>query len=276
MPIPTCRCRSRVSAAVLAGLAAPSAQSSTLLLDPEAEDLTLATAENAYAEGMVLAAIELTDCNGDGEVGLLPFRVTQPPKMTSAGGSPTLNINHNPGSLGSNLNKPGGFNGQVNEDCAIVGRFRIISYRVSPPPPTGAPTLERRDLTISGDWIPVARNIENLQVRYGAGEDDNMMDAPAAAPSDDPLTWINRVAVTITGRTESARLRGSTAGVFDPEDIYIRACRAKSACGTSSTKPRIERFSSAGTKCSARAVMSVRRRHRPNALSYVCSCARPF
>ena len=197
-------------------------QSATLLLDPAAEDLTLATAENAYAEGMVLAAIELADCNGDGEVGLLPFRVTQPPSMTKAGGSPVLNINHNPGSLGSDLNKPGGFNGQVNEDCAIVGRFRLISYRVSPPPPTGAPTLERRDLTVSGDWIPVAHNIENLQVRYGAGEDDNMMDAPAAAPSDDPLSWINRVAVTITGRTESTRLRGSTAGVFDPEDIYVR------------------------------------------------------
>ena len=128
-------------------------QSATLLLDPAAEDLTLATAENAYAEGMVLAAIELADCNGDGEVGLLPFRVTQPPSMTMAGGSPVLNINHNPGSLGSDLNKPGGFNGQVNEDCAIVGRFRLISYRVSPPPPTGAPTLERRDLTVSGDWI---------------------------------------------------------------------------------------------------------------------------
>ena len=68
----------------------------------------------------------------------------------------------------------------------------------------------------------MAHNIENLQVRYGAGEDDNMMDAPAAAPSDDPLSWINRVAVTITGRTESTRLRGSTAGVFDPEDIYVR------------------------------------------------------
>ena len=119
----------------------------------------MATAENAYAEGMVLAATELADCNGDGEVGLLPFRVTQPPSMTKAGGSPVLNINHNPGSLGSDLNKPGGFNGQVNEDCAIVGHFRLISYRVSPPPPTGAPTLERRDLTVSGDWIPVAHNI---------------------------------------------------------------------------------------------------------------------
>jgi len=65
-------------------------QSSTLLLDPEAEDLTLATAENAYEEGMVLAAIELADCNNDGQVGILPFLVTQPPTITNAGGFPTL------------------------------------------------------------------------------------------------------------------------------------------------------------------------------------------
>jgi len=190
----------------------------------------LVTAEDAYEEGMVLAAIELADCNGDGEVGILPFRVTQPPKMTNAGGSPTLKINHNPGSAGSDLNKPGGFNGQVDEDCAIVGRFRLISYRVSPPPTTGAKALERRDLSVSGDWIAVAHNIENLQVRYGAGEGDNMMDAPAANPSDDPLTWINRVAITITGRTESTRLSGSTAGVFDSEDIYVRKTLSSQVC----------------------------------------------
>ncbi len=66
-------------------------------------------------------------------------------------------------------------------------------------------------MSVSGDWIAVAHNIENLQVRYDAGEDDNMMDAPAANPSEDPLTWINRVAITITGhaaqRLDRWRLR---------------------------------------------------------------------
>ena len=205
-------------------------QSSTLLIDPEAEDLTLATAEDAYEEGMVLRAIELADCNGDGEVGILPFQVTQPPSITNAGGSPTLKLNHNPGSAGSDLNKPGGFNGEVDKDCAIVGLFHLISYRVKPSAPAGAPTLERRDLTVSGDWIPVAHNIENLQVRYGVGEDDNMMDAPTATPSDDPVTWINRVAITITGRTESARLVGSTAGVLDPEDLHVRNTVSTQVC----------------------------------------------
>ena len=197
-------------------------QSATLFLDPAALDLTMETAEGAYDDGMVLAAIETADCNGDGLVGIFPFQVTQPPTMTSAGGSDTLNMNHNPGSLGSDLNRPGGFNGQIREDCAVVGRFRIITYRVSPAPPVGNPTLERRDLTESAAWISVAHNIENFQVRYGSGVDVALVDVPLVPPTDDPLTWINRVDVTITGRTESTRLQGSSEGIFDPEDIYVR------------------------------------------------------
>ena len=196
--------------------------SSTLFIDPKALDLTMETAELAYDKGMVLAAIETADCNGDGQVGIFPFHVTQPPTMTKAGGSETLNVNHNPGRLGSDLNRPGGFNGQVRQDCAVVGRFRIITYRVSPPPPVGNPRLERRDLTESTEWIPVAHNIENFQVRYGAGVDVTLVDEPLVPPTDDPLTWINRVDLTLTGRTESTRLKGSSAGVFDPEDIYVR------------------------------------------------------
>lgn len=197
-------------------------QSSTLLLDPEALDLTPDTAVYAYDQGMVLSAVETADCNGDGQVGIFPFHVTQPPTMTSAGGTETLNVNHNPGNLGSDLNPPGGFNGQVREDCAVVGRFRLITYRVSPPPPVGNPTLERRDLTESQEWFPVAHNIENFQVRYGAVANLALVDVPAVPPSDDPLTWINRVDVTLTGRTESTRLRGSSQGVFDADDIYVR------------------------------------------------------
>ena len=197
-------------------------QSATLLIDPAALDLTAETAEGAYDSGMVLSAVETADCNGDGQVGIFPFHVTQPPRMSSAGGSETLNLNHNPGSLSSDLNFPGGFNGQVGEDCAVVGRFRLITYRVSPTPPVGNPTLERRDLTESTEWIPVAHNIENLQIRYGAGVAVALVDVPLVLPTDDPLTWINRVDVTLTGRTESMRLRGSSEGIFDSEDIYVR------------------------------------------------------
>jgi hypothetical protein len=68
----------------------------------------------------------------------------------------------------------------------------------------------------------VAHNIENFQVRYGAGVNVTLVDAPLTPPTDDPLTWINRVDLTLTGRTESTRLKGSSAGIFDPEDIYVR------------------------------------------------------
>jgi prepilin-type N-terminal cleavage/methylation domain-containing protein len=197
-------------------------QSSTLYLEVESLDPAPANAADAYQQGMVLMAVETQDCNGDGLVGLYPFHVTQPPTVTSANGQSTLNVNHNPGTLGSDLNPPGGFNDQVREDCAVVGRFHVITYRVSPPPPVGNPTLERRDLTEGTEWIPVSHNVENLQVRYGIGEDANLVDAPAITPLDDPATWINRVGFTITGRSESVNLKGASEGVFAAEDTYIR------------------------------------------------------
>ncbi len=197
-------------------------QSATLYLEIDSLDPAPANAADAYQNGMVLMAIETGDCNGDGQVGLYPFHVTQPPTVTNANGQPTLNVNHNSGNLGSDLNPPGGFNGQVREDCAVVGRFHMITYRVSPPPPVGNPTLERRDLTEGTDWIPVAHNVENLQMRYGVGQNVNLVDAPAMAPLDDPATWINRVGFTITGRSESVNLKGATEGVFAAEDTFIR------------------------------------------------------
>jgi hypothetical protein len=141
--------------------------------------------------------------------------------LTNTNGEPTLNVNHNPGNL-SEINPPGGFNDQVREDCAVVGLFRVISYRVSPPPPVGNPTLERRDLTVGAEWVSVAHNVENLQVHYGIGIDDTLQDVPFATPSDDSLTWINRVNLTLTGRTESTNLKGASAGVFAVEDTYVR------------------------------------------------------
>ncbi|HXV64389.1 MAG TPA: prepilin-type N-terminal cleavage/methylation domain-containing protein [Vicinamibacteria bacterium] len=198
-------------------------RSSTLLLDPDTFDPMPGVVEESYEYGMMLTAIETADCNGDGQVGLTHFHLTQDPQMTTAGGEPTVQINHNPGNIDSELNVPGGFNHEVKEDCAVVGMFRVITYRVSPPPPVGNPTLERRDLGDPAGWIAVAHNIENLQIRYGIGNDGlNLFDVPPVAPSDDPLTWINRVDVTLTGRTEEQNLKGATAGAFDPNEIYVR------------------------------------------------------
>lgn len=196
-------------------------QSATLYLDVATLDPAPYYPEQAYSSGMLLSAIETEDCNGDGQVGIFPFHVTQPPVLTNTNGQPTLNVNHNPGNM-TEVNPPGGFNDQVQEDCAVVGFFRVITYRVSPPPPVGNPTLERRDLTVGPEWVSVAHNIENLQVRYGVGTDDTLRDVPPAVPSDDSLTWINRVDLNLTGRTESTNLKGASAGVFAAEDTYVR------------------------------------------------------
>jgi hypothetical protein len=171
---------------------------------------------------MILMAIETEDCNQDGQPGIFPFELTQPPNLTMASGKPTLQLNHNPGNASTNLNEPGGFNRQVQEDCAVIGRFRVISYRVSGPPPVGNPTLERRDLSEDPRWLAVAHNVENLQIQYGIGDSQALQDVPPQTPNDDPQTWINRVRLNLTGRTESTNLSGASAGVFDPGDTYVR------------------------------------------------------
>ncbi|MFQ5791368.1 MAG: hypothetical protein ACE5JI_12930, partial [Acidobacteriota bacterium] len=201
-------------------------QSSTLYIDPDTITPGVADPTQAYSEGMILWALETEDCNGDGQLGIYPFEVTQPPKMTSTGGEDTLQINHNPGKSESGLNPPGGFNRQVHPDCTVIGLFRVVQYRINPLPPTPNPVLERRDLSdpLSPlDWIPVAHNIENLQVQYALGSNPNFVDEPPGPPlPSDPTTWITQVKVTVAGRSESTNLQGASAGVFAPEDTHLR------------------------------------------------------
>ena len=197
-------------------------QSSTLFIDPDSLDPAPANAPDAYQEGMVLMAIETEDCNGDGQPGIFPFELTQTPNLTMASGKETLRLNHNPGKASTELNEPGGFNRQVQADCAVIGRFRVISYRVSGPPEGGNPALERRDLSDGSGWLAVAHNIENLQIQYGVGDAPALQDVPPQPPNDDPQTWINRVSLSLTGRSESTNLRGASEGVFDPADTYVR------------------------------------------------------
>jgi hypothetical protein len=181
-----------------------------------------AYAENAYHESWILFAIETDDCNGDEAIGIYPFEVSLPPSMTSAGGSPVLKITHNPGHQVTGTNVPGGFNSQVHPDCAIIGRFKVIQYRISPLPPSRNPTLERRDLSNGEPWIPVAKNIENLQFQYALGNTTDFVDVPAVPNLDDPDTWITKVRLSIVGRSESINLKGGSEGVFDPEDTHVR------------------------------------------------------
>jgi len=197
-------------------------QSSTLNIDPDTMDPYQTHPENSYDEGMILFAIETDDCNGDGERGIYPFELSQPPSMTTAGGAPTLKLNHNPGHQISEINVPGGFNSQVHPDCAIIGKFKVIQYRVNPLPPSPNPGLERRDVGEGEPWIPVATNIENLQLQYALGNASNFVDEPATPNVADPSTWITQVRLSIVGRSESANLQGGSEGVFDPDDTHVR------------------------------------------------------
>lgn len=197
-------------------------KSSVLNIDPETLDPLQARPDEAYSEGMILFALETGDCNGDGEMGMYPFEVSRPPMMTNASGRPTLKIVHNPGQSETELNLPGGFNRQVEPDCAVIGRFRVIQYRINPLPPAPNPTLERRDLANGVLWIPVAKNIENLQFQYGTRNSTNFLDVPVMPDPDNFDTWITQVRFSVVGRTESTNLEGASEGVFSPEDTHVR------------------------------------------------------
>lgn len=207
--------------------------SAVLNIDPESFSTYPADYESAYKEGMVLLALQ--GPNGDPACdtvppGIIPFELTQPPKCTGAGGATsgpagcaTLNLNHNPGNGSAEINLPGGFQNDVSTQCAVIGVFHIVQYRINPLPPAVNPALERRDLVLGTDWMPVSANIENLQVQYTQGIVENFEDEPSLLPmGNDPNSYITRVRITVSGRSESTNLQGSTAGVFAAEDTHMR------------------------------------------------------
>jgi len=207
--------------------------SAVLNIDPESFSTHPADYEKAYKEGMVLLALQ--GPNGDPacdlvQPGVTPFELTQPPQCTGAGGAgsgpagcATLNLNHNPGKGSSEMNLPGGFQNDVTTECAVIGLFHIVQYRVNPLPPAENPALERRDLVLGTDWTPVSANIENLQVQYTQGVVENFEDEPSLLPmGNDPNSYITRVRITVSGRSESTNLQGSSAGVFAAEDTHMR------------------------------------------------------
>ncbi|MGH9459762.1 MAG: prepilin-type N-terminal cleavage/methylation domain-containing protein [Vicinamibacteria bacterium] len=171
--------------------------------------------ESAYADGDVLFAIEYPgDCNGDGELAIIPFELTQDPNCTGGPTCPNMSLNHNSGNDLANFNHPGGFNDELDADCTIFGVFYMIQYRINPLPPADNPTLERRDLREGSTWYPVASNIENLQVQFAIGDSDVFEDSPAMPDPDDPTTWITQVRVTLSGRSASTDLQGASEGDF--------------------------------------------------------------
>lgn len=207
--------------------------SAVLNIDPYSLNPQPANFEEAYDEGMVLLAIQGPNGNPACDTiapGITPFELTQPPRCTGAGGASsgpdgcaTLNLNHNPGNGSQDINPPGGFQNDVSVDCAVIGLFHIVQYRINPLPPAENPALERRDLALGTDWTPVSANIENLQVQYTQGTVENFEDVPTLTPTGaDPSSYITRVRVTVAGRSESTNLEGATAGVFAAEDTHLR------------------------------------------------------
>jgi hypothetical protein len=218
----------------------PIGMSATLSIDPYSMEPQPLDYEKAYQEGMVLFAIQgpngKPECDNVRPAIVLAFRahlaceLTQPPKCTGAGGATsgpagcaTLNLNHNPGRGNFDINLPHGFDGDVTADCASIGLFHLVQYRINPLPPSEGPALDRRDLATGEDWAPVAANIENLQVLYAQGFGNDFLDEPVVVPvGSDPNTWVTGVRVTVAGRSASTRLEGASAGVVSVDDTFLR------------------------------------------------------
>jgi hypothetical protein len=207
--------------------------SSTLNLDPFTFSPQPPDFHQPYQEGMLLFAFQ--GPNGDPACdavppGLVPFELTQPPQCTGAGGGSaepsdcaTLALNHRPAPGFAGIDLPAGFASDVVPDCAIVGLFHVVQYRVNPLPPAESPALERRDVALGEPWSTLAINIENLQVQYAQGMADRFEDVPALAPTgNDPSSWITGVRVTVGGRSETRNLEGASAGVFAADDTFMR------------------------------------------------------
>ncbi len=187
----------------------------------------------AYQDGMTLFAIQ--GPNGDPACdavapGLVPFQLTSTPACTGAGGPAngpsaceTLTMTLGPAPAVNDLILPSGFATDVSLQCAVIGLYHVVEYRVNPLPPSENPQLERRDAVTGEPWSTVASNIENLQVQYVQGLNETFEDTPALIPvGADPSSWVTRVRITVGGRSESAGLEGGTHGVYAAGDTHMR------------------------------------------------------
>ena len=206
--------------------------SSVLQIDPASFNPMPLVMESAYQEGMTLFALQ--GPNGDPacdnvEPGITRFELVKPPKCSGVGRATsaanrcgTLSLKHSRSEAAS-IQATGIFQSDVSLACAVVGRFHIAQYRVNPLPPAAHPTLERRDLALSEEWIPVSSNIENLQLQYAQGMSELYEDEPSLVPMGrDPESFITRVRVSVSGRSASTNLRGGSPGVFAAEDTHLR------------------------------------------------------
>jgi type II secretory pathway pseudopilin PulG len=207
--------------------------STTVSIDPFSFSPQPPNFSEAYQEGTLLFAIQ--GPNGDPVCdtvapGLVPFQLAAPPTCTGAGGPAngpsaceTLSLTLGPAPSVVELDPPAGFDTDVSLQCAVIGLFHVVQYRLNPMPPADNPQLERRDVALGEPWSPVAGNIENLQIQYGQGLNEVFEDVPALLPvGGDPGSWVTRVRISVGGRSESTNLQGASAGVYAADDTHIR------------------------------------------------------
>lgn len=188
--------------------------------------------ELVYLQGMVLFALQGPNGNPACDTvspGLVSFQVSEPPKCTGSGSKSgpaacdALALTYDRSGGVDGIDVPPGFEGEVRLECAIIGVFHVVQYRVHPTPPAPSPSLERRDAASGEPWTPVAANIESLQVQYAQGIAEEFEAEPTRMPVGlDPGSWITRVRITVGGRSASADLQGATAAVFAVDDTYLR------------------------------------------------------
>jgi type II secretory pathway pseudopilin PulG len=208
------------------------AAAALLSLDPFSFSPEPPNFSDAYQQGMTLFAIQ--GPNGDPECeavapGLLAFDVTELPSCTGTLGSTSGPSACERVSLGigrarsvPDLALPASYASDVHVQCALVGLFHVVQYRVHSQLPAASPRLERRDVALDEVWSPVAANIEDLQFQYGQGLTEDFADQPVMLPtSTDPSSWVTRVRVTVSGRSESRQLAGASAGVYAADDAHL-------------------------------------------------------
>jgi hypothetical protein len=185
--------------------------SSVFHIKPTSFDPAQPDPTEAYYEGMTLVAMEESDCNKDGKIGVYPFQIQRTPRLGKLRGLSALTIRHEPASWTQLLKLPDNFNEEVHPDCAMIGRYHIVQYRIHPLPPAPHPNLERRDLSKGEAWTQVADNVEDLQLLYATGATESFVDNPPLPDLLDHMTWVTQVKVTVTarGEEEAAHLRKS-------------------------------------------------------------------
>ena len=198
-------------------------RSSILELDVSTMDPRPIDPTTMYSRDAVLLAIEQDDCNNDDLVGIVALEVTGEPTLILSGETTGLQIPVASSSLMSRELALGeGFNTEVRSDCAVVGRFRAVQYRLHEPPSSLQPTLERRDVAASEVWIPVAFEIEDLQFQYLTNENDEPVDSPLPPHGDVPDSWITGVRMRLVARSASTGLEGATLGPGPSDDVRLR------------------------------------------------------